>query len=163
MVNLACPQAQRPATPLLGLSLLLHLPSTLLLCRRPPSLSGQRPRQPSGLSYPSPQGAIPTPPPPPHYVKTPHTSLPPPRLHRTQSVSSKTQGTKTCPGWEAGSHSPVPILAQGWLDFQSETGDAGQLAEATSSEGWGHIQWLFSSSELQLPIPQGGWKQPLLR
>lgn len=36
MVNLTCPQAQRPATPLLGLSLLLYLPSNLLHCRRPP-------------------------------------------------------------------------------------------------------------------------------
>ena len=79
---------------------------------------------------------------PTHQSASPKTPSHPVRL----SVSSKTQGTKTCPGWEVGSQSPVPILAQGWLHFRSETGDAGQLAEATSSEGWGHIQWLFSAS-----------------
>lgn len=83
MVTLTCPQAHWDL-PLSPSSLLLCLPSTLLLCAEAPFPSVQRPTHPSGLSYPSPQGAVPAPPPPPRYVRT-HTNLP--GLHHAQADS----------------------------------------------------------------------------
>lgn len=50
-------------------------------------------------------------------MKTPHTSLPPPRLHHARSdslFSTKIQGTRTRHRWELVSQSPILNLAQGW-------------------------------------------------